>query len=270
MIKGRHEIEVTPIELPETEAETFASLVALVKEPAQKDLPQRPKETSQIQEEPSPEPSSSRPGPEPPKEEKREPEPDIEEIINQRVIERLAERLAQVEQDAYEKGFAQGEKDGRELGLRQYESVAKRLEALLKALEREREALLEKYQKELVALVKAVAERIIFREVEQHPEVIFTCLKEALALAVEKAKVIIRVNPQDLELLDKASEEVSVDLARFEKVDFRPDPGISRGGCLLETDFGLIDATLEHRRDELFKAIDQALEEDGDGSQSSS
>ncbi len=270
VIKGG-KAEVIPIKIRETEEECFASLVALARSEDTKDkAPEAAEEMAEATSEVAARDEEREETAEAPEEEPLEAEvqeePDIEEIINQKVVERLAERLAQVEQEAYEKGFAQGEKDGRELGLRQYQTMAKRLENLIEALEREREGLLEKHQRELVELVRVVAERIAFCELKRSPEAIFSCLREALALVVEKARVTIRLNPQDLELIEGSAGELALDLGRFQKVEFRPDPGISRGGCLLETDFGLIDATLEHRREELFKALDRALEENEDGS----
>ncbi|RUM87627.1 MAG: flagellar assembly protein FliH, partial [Thermodesulfatator sp.] len=40
-------------------------------------------------------------------------------------------------------------------------------------------------------------------------------------------------------------------------------PSIARGGCLLETDFGLVDATLERRWTTLLKALEEAAQGEG-------
>jgi flagellar assembly protein FliH len=45
---------------------------------------------------------------------------------------------------------------------------------------------------------------------------------------------------------------------RFELID---DPAVNRGGCLLQTDFGEIDATLDTCRERLFALVDQAFQD---------
>ncbi len=168
----------------------------------------------------------------------------------------VAEKLALLEQEAYEKGFAQGQKDGLELGRQQYESVAKRLKRLLENLENEIEHHVLSLERPVFELVKAIAEKVIHREISQGPEVLIACIREALAHVVEQSRVKLHLNPEDIEYMEAVMQELSVEFSKLKDFDLVPDDNVSRGGCLLETDFGLIDATYERKWREILSRLE--------------
>ena len=51
--------------------------------------------------------------------------------LEARALKEVRERALQIEKEAYEKGFEQGEKDGRELGFKRLEVVIHQLEKVL-------------------------------------------------------------------------------------------------------------------------------------------
>ena len=165
-------------------------------------------------------------------------------------------KLSHLEQEAYEKGFAQGQKDGQEIGRRQYESLAKRLKALLTSLEKSLEEHILGLEPQLFALLKLMLEKLVLKEVSTSPEVIKNCLREALAHVVEQTQVKIHLHPDDVEFLEEILGELRDDFARIKDFEIVSDSNISRGGCLLETEFGLVDATLDRRLREILKRLD--------------
>ena len=163
-------------------------------------------------------------------------------------------RVAQIEKDAYDKGFAAGEK----------ESLAKfaaNLESLLASIEVDRQRLYAQYEADILTLVKAMVDRVLFHEVTVNPKVIEVCLKTALSYVVDHSTVTVRLHGQDLERLKQAAMERPEILANFTKIELTEDPTISLGGCFLETGFGEIDATLDSRRDKVYLAIDAVLQQ---------
>ncbi|NPB09086.1 MAG: hypothetical protein GXO17_01905 [Thermodesulfobacteria bacterium] len=168
----------------------------------------------------------------------------------------VSEKLALLAQEAYEKGFEQGQKDGEALGRKKYETLASRLVDVLKSLEKEIENHVLSLEPQVLALVKLMAEQVINREITQGPEVLREAIREALSHVVDQARVKIRLNPGDLEFLEEILESLSEDLSRLRDFEVVPDAGVSRGGCLLETDFGLIDATIERRWREALQKLE--------------
>ncbi len=168
----------------------------------------------------------------------------------------VSEKLAHLAQEAYEKGFEQGHRDGEELGRKKYETLAARLAEVLKSLEQEIERHILALEPQVLALVKLMAEKVINREISLNSEVLQEAIREALSHVVDQARVKIRLNPGDLEFLEEIIEELSEELSRLKDFEVIPDGSISRGGCLLETDFGLIDATVERRWREALQKLE--------------
>lgn len=178
---------------------------------------------------------------------------------NEALVAAAKDRVAQIEKEAYDKGFAAG-KD--EVLVQERAELARfmaELQALLNGIETDRQRFFAQYESEIVTLVKAMVDRVLFHEVTTNPKVIEVCLKTALAYVVENSNVTVRVHGQDLERLRKAAMERPEMLTGYKKIDLNEDPSVSPGGCYLETSFGEIDATLDSRRDKVCAAIDAIL-----------
>jgi len=168
----------------------------------------------------------------------------------------VSERLAHLEQEAYEKGFAQGQKDGEELGRKQYETLANRMKEILRGLEKSISEHVLALEPQLFALLKVMLKKLVLKEVSTSPEVIKNCLKEALKHVVEQTRVRIHLHPEDAEFLEEILGELREELSKLKDFEIVSDANLHRGGCLLETDFGLIDATLDRRWKELTKLLE--------------
>ncbi len=169
-------------------------------------------------------------------------------------------RVSQIEKEAYEKGFAAGKEEIVAQEKERLAQAAAKLDALLSGIEKDRQRLFDQYQDEILLLIKAMVDRVLFHEVTVNPQTIEVCLKMALAYVVENSSVTIRLHGQDLERLRQAAMERPEILTGFKKIELLDDPGVSLGGCILDTGFGEIDATLDSRRDKIFAAIDAVLQ----------
>jgi len=69
----------------------------------------------------------------------------------------------------------------------------------------------------------------------------------------------VHLHHEDFELVKQAILKDPSLLPGNARAQLVEDAAISQGGCLLETDFGEIDATFENSRDLLFAAVDKAV-----------
>lgn len=166
------------------------------------------------------------------------------------------ERVAQIEKEAYDKGFA----EGKAACLAQEKEKFAQVDALLAEIEQDRQKLYAQYEADILSLVKAMVDRVLFHEVTINPKAIEVCLKTALAYVVENSSVIIRLHAQDLERLKQAAMERPEMLSGYKKIELVEDPSVGLGGCLLDSGFGEIDASLESRKGKVFLAIDAVLQ----------
>ena len=175
------------------------------------------------------------------------------------ILRQAGEQAGNLREEAYNEGFAKGEAEGKAAGLAQYEQQLQELDALLTALDGEREALLRQHEESMLALITTMVDRLVYHEVSVNPLVIQACLKKAMEFVVENSTVAIHLHGDDFGRLKKASLENSRLIEGKNRIQLVEDPNIEVGGCFLKTDFGEIDATLENSKARLYAAVEQAF-----------
>lgn len=175
------------------------------------------------------------------------------------ILRKAGEQADSIKEEAYAEGKAAGESEGKAAGLAQYEKKIEELDALLTALNGEREAVLRQHEESVLALITTMVDRLVYHEVSVNPLVIQACLKKAMEFVVENSTVQIHLHGDDFSRLKKASLENSRLIEGKNRIQLVEDPNIAEGGCFLKTDFGEIDATLETCKTRLYGAVEQAF-----------
>lgn len=199
-----------------------------------------------------------------------EPEPEsfseMEEVPLEEVQPLTLEELEAIRQEAYNEGFAAGERDGfhaTQLKVRQEAEVA--LQARLATLEILMGNLLApiaeqdtQIERSLVELVSHIARQVIQRELKMESSQIERVTQEALKLLPMGANNIrIFVNPQDFELIKALRER------HEEQWKILEDPALMPGGCRIETEHSRIDASVETRITQALALLFDQLHEQG-------
>lgn len=150
-----------------------------------------------------------------------------------------------IEREAYERGFAAGERAGFEFGKQKAEVLFNGIAGLLEALSTFKETLHKPCEDEMVDLCIAISRKVLQRELELKKEGIVDCVRTALKSVVAGGEITIKVNPKDQDILLSHKGE----LARYgdgvKGVKVESDESVSRGGCLVDTNFGEIDASID-------------------------
>jgi len=151
---------------------------------------------------------------------------------------------------AFERGLAQGE-------ARAAEKTALLVKALGEAQQRiaDFKARLEvEAEKQAVELAVKLAETVIRTQVLFDAGVLRSALDEALQRAPEGSVARVRVNPDDLAAAQSLEGALPGGAA-----DIVADGSIGRGGCIVETNMGEINSTVEHRWEAAQKLLREAL-----------
>lgn len=181
---------------------------------------------------------------------------EIEDILRE-----AQEKASALEREAYEKGFAQGEKDGVELGQRKALKLLENIENLLRSMDSLRQEILAHYEREIVELVFAIAQKVIHRNIRSDDAAIEGTVLSALKLAAEKSKATLRVNPEDFDYVEELRPEFFAAVKELKALTVTSDPSITRGGCLLESPYGDVDARVETQLDKIHQCLEQAFAE---------
>ena len=159
-----------------------------------------------------------------------------------------AEELAEHVRVARLAGYQDGYRDGLVAleGFKQ--SFASQITAQLGTLSQsymdQLDALQQDMARALAVSATHLARQVVRSELELRPELVVAVAQEAVdTLLLSAHHITVRVHPDDHALVSQGAAEVLA--ARGARV--LADAGLSRGGCLVESDIGVIDATLETR-----------------------
>ncbi len=181
------------------------------------------------------------------------------ERVSEEMVARARDEAASIEKDAREKGFVEGKEEGKKIVRDEFKEKFDQLDTMLRGIDGQRAILNKHYEKDMLSLVKAMVDRLVNHEVSVNMNVIQACLRKTLNFVVENTKVKVLLHPDDFNRIKEASLENPELLEGKKNIQLVEDPDISVGGCFLDTEFGEVDATLESRRENLYKAVDEAF-----------
>jgi flagellar assembly protein FliH len=170
-----------------------------------------------------------------------------------------------IEKEAYDQGFAQGERDGFDLGQKRSETIYHQLQKLFSEIANKGEDLYKTYAQEMLQLVFSITRKILQQDLPLPELVIQKTLDAAFQYVKEQKKVQLHLNSKDYEYLLARPELLPFTLENKDSGGVRMvvDPTITRGGCYLETSLGDIDATLESQLDQIASLIWEKVEKSG-------
>ncbi len=168
-------------------------------------------------------------------EDEREKGPSVEEQVRQ----------------AREAGYREGEAAAAQAARARMDGAIDQLGNAVREIGGYRARLRHDAERDLVGLSMAIARRILRREVSLDPEAVLGVVKAALEKLDARQVCRIRLHPDDVGLLGRRME--SVGLGR--NVELAADSSIGRGGAVVETTHGALDATIEGQLQEIERGL---------------
>lgn len=156
------------------------------------------------------------------------------------ILQKAKEESAKQRQTGYDAGYQEG--------------LAQTTELLVKA-RAEQEQFLKSANRDLMDLAFKIAEKIIGKQLEMEPETIIAIVKQAMQTVRQSKQLTIRVHPEDAKLLKENEEELQETLGRQRILDLVEDKKVHRGGCIIESEIGTVEAQLQTQLDRLKKIL---------------
>ncbi len=157
------------------------------------------------------------------------------------IIKEAESRAQQIEQEAYQKGYKEGLDFARAETARLLEMIKLIAEQALA----EKWRVINSVEKNIIDLSLEIAEKIVSDQITVDHNVVVHVARKALMIAAERERIEIRVHPDDLEAIKSHKEELMSTMDGIEKIEVIADRRIKRGGCVLETSAGNVDAKIQ-------------------------
>ncbi len=118
-------------------------------------------------------------------------------------------------------------------------------------IDRQRRALVEHSRGDIINLIISLTRTIVGEELATPRNVIAATVQRALEQAIDSEEYYVTLHPDDLALAEARAPELVAAVRGLERLVFKTDPSLTRGGCLLESALCSVDATVETQLDSL-------------------
>jgi flagellar assembly protein FliH len=176
----------------------------------------------------------------------------------ERMIKEAEMKVAEIEHEAYQRGYDAGREVGFKKGQAEVRRLIDRLGTIVGKAIDIREDIIQASEKQMVEMILIIARKVIKDEIVERKEIVLNNIREALKRIKDRDRVDIRVNFSDLEITTAHKDELIKLMESLRKVNIYEDSRIDRGGVIIETDVGAIDARISTQLKEIEEAIRNA------------
>ena len=162
-------------------------------------------------------------------------------IVPERPAPGSGPTLDAVREQAFEEGFAAGVAQAQS----QLDGPASALAAAADQLQALRTDAAASVEADAVDLALRIAEQAVGAAIAADPELVVEAVRGALRRLVERDRVLILVNPDDLELVRDHVGRLVGELGGIEHCEVQAERRVRPGGAIVRTSEGEVDATLE-------------------------
>lgn len=192
---------------------------------------------------------------------KQEAETKAQEIINQakadssQILADADLQKQKISGDAYKEGFDQGSEDGYREGQQEVNRLVGRLHTILEKTLDKRQEILDETEQQIVELVLLISRKVVKLISETQRNVVMQNVLQALRRVKGRGDVTIRVNLSDVQLTSEHTKDFMQAVESIKNITVAEDSSVETGGCIIETDFGAIDARISSQLNELEQKI---------------
>jgi flagellar assembly protein FliH len=167
----------------------------------------------------------------------------------------LQQDRERIEQEAYQRGFAEGKNVGLQQAKAELQPVLEQLGKSLATLSSLRSRIRSEAEGDLLKLAISIARRVLHRELTLEPESIEGLIRVALEKLHSRELCRIRVHPDQESAIRNALERFS----NSQKVELVADSSMQCGDVIFETAHGNLDASIESQLREIERGFADRL-----------
>lgn len=161
-----------------------------------------------------------------------------------RVLAEAQAEASRIRELARAEGEAEGRREGREQGRAEVQSAARALACALQEQRRSAEQRAVALERDAVELALALAGKVLAGAIEAEPEHVLDVVAGALRRVADRKRVTILVDPEDIEVVREALEDLQARAGGVEECELQADRRVGAGGAIVRTRESEVDATV--------------------------
>ncbi|MEL7564676.1 MAG: FliH/SctL family protein [Dehalobacterium sp.] len=183
---------------------------------------------------------------------------EAQRILDQAYLEGYEKGQQKGYQEGYKEGYKAGLKAGESEGLKKTEDGYRQALEFAYNIEKLRREMMMGWEKDVKMLAMAIGEKIINTQVNLDEQTIVQITKKALGALISPKWINLYVNPRDGEQLIKQKKIISEEMFQDIPLKIIKTPDLPLGSCHMETDKGILDASIAAQILEVKKVLEIA------------
>ena len=163
--------------------------------------------------------------------------------------------VAEIRKKAEEEGYEKGREEGYAEGQAEVERLVEQLHSIIDKTIEKRNDIIDESETQVINLVIMIAKKVVKVISENQKNVVVNNVIQALRKLKSRGEVLIKVNLSDVELTSEHIKDFMRMVENIRSVTVVEDSTVDRGGCIIETDFGEIDARISSQLHEIEEKI---------------
>jgi len=164
-------------------------------------------------------------------------------------------QIEDFKKDAFEKGYEAGRQEGYKSGEAEVSRLVERIHTIMNKSIEKRIEIIEEAESQLIDLVLQISRKVIKVVSENQKNVVINNVVQALRKMKSRGDVAIKVNLADLEITTEHTQDFLRMVENVKSITVLEDSSVDKGGCIIETDFGQIDARISSQLKEIEEKI---------------
>jgi len=165
-----------------------------------------------------------------------------------------------IEEAARESGMSRAREDAKAEAVSSIESALKILEETALNLKKTKSDYIESAIDGMVDVISSALKGILRTEIVLDNAAVKRTISSALSEIIGADRIKIKINPEDLSSSEEMRDEIMNKVKGLSSIEIEEDKGITRGGALIETSFGRVDARVETQIEEMLRDMRIAVE----------
>ena len=170
----------------------------------------------------------------------------------------VGELKSNAKKQGYEAGFEDGFNKGKEAAKEEFSPVLETIKHLVEELSGFRKEMYYKVEREMIEMVIALTKKIIHFEFSTHEDAVQDMIRLAVHSVLDRESMVIKIHPTDKEYAESFLPELHHMYSEIKNITIVKNSGIERGGCIIETNFGVIDARIENLEEQIDRILNLA------------
>lgn len=162
----------------------------------------------------------------------------------------------EVKEEAYRLGWEQGHANGYQAGIAKAEEEWRQRLAEINGQLQEamqlKQSIIAEAETEILHLCIALVRKIMGQMVQEQEDAVRQMIRQALRETMTQGRVRVLVHPADLKAAESLIRELSLHMPG-ESLEVAADPDIQRPGCIIHTEQGIVEATLDAQLDTILQ-----------------